>query len=416
MDRGDAGADDRAAPDTANGDILLAMTAIAFTLDELEIPELPGATGWNDFVAMVALQNAVDAEVYGSEELNFTPEELLSGWRKRRYEPKRVLVARSAGRIVARATFERLAARDVEQASPDSASAAVAWLSVQVLPECRRNGIGSALTDMIEALAAHDGCRTLIVCAASAPAPGPTLPSPTGFGAVPLGNSDVHFLLQRGYRLEQVERASRLALPIGVELLTSFAEQAAEFVGTNYIVHCWRDDTPPAWREDIALLYTRMSTDAPTASLQKPEDVWTAERLVAEEHSLARSPRLLLTAAARHIPTDRLVGFSQLSVPAEEHRPVSQQETLVLREHRGHRLGMLLKVANLHYLKGENPGHPSIIAFNAEENRHLLAVNEALGFVPIGYKGTWRRSLPPTAAGSERVARDRSANTTSDRD
>jgi GNAT superfamily N-acetyltransferase len=80
-------------------------------------------------------------------------------------------------------------------------------------------------------------------------------------------------------------------------------------------------------------------------------------------------------------------------VPREAHRAVSQEDTLVLREHRGHRLGMLLKVANLQALHRSMPGYPSVITFNAEENRHMLRVNEELGFVPIGYEGAWRRVL-----------------------
>ena len=380
------------------------MTEIEFTPEELAIPEAPGAAGWNDFAAMVAVRNTVDAEAYGTDELDSTPEELLLIWRNQRYEPQRALVVRVDGRIVARATFERPPTGDADPAAPGPRERVdVARLSVQVLPEWRRHGIGSTLTDQIEALASRDGCRTLLVYAASRPAPGPALPSPTGFGAVPQNNAEVRFLLRRGYRLEQVERGSRLALPIGPELLSSFAVQAAEFAGTDYIVYCWRDNTPEVWREDIAMLYNHMSTDAPSASLQEPEEVWTVERLLHKEQSFAASPRLLLTAAVRHIPSGHLVGFSQLSVPAEVTRPVSQEDTLILREHRGRRLGMLLKAANLHYLQRESPGHPSIITFNAAENRHMLAVDEALGFVPIGYEGAWRRSLTdaPPDAGSD---------------
>lgn len=378
------------------------MTEIAPAIAELTIPAAPHAAGWDDFVAMVAVRNAVEAEVYGSDELDSTPEELLPVWQNQRYEPKRVLVARVRGTIVARATLGHLPAPGIEEHSGSESRATpgapvsghdTAWLSVQVLPDWRRRGIGTALTDQIEALAAADGCHALIVSAASRPAPGPNLVPPTGFGALPLANPEVRFLQRRGYRLEQVSRGSRLALPIGPDLLESFAEQAAGFAGPDYIVHCWRDRTPADWRVDLAGLYTRMSTDAPTAGLQEPEDIWSAQRLVDEEETMAASPRVLLTAAMRHIPSGRLVGYSQLSVPAELHRPVSQEDTLVLREHRGHRLGMLLKVANLHYLAREAPGHPSIITFNAEENRYMLAVNEALGFVPIGFEGAWRRSL-----------------------
>lgn len=100
-----------------------------------------------------------------------------------------------------------------------------------------------------------------------------------------------------------------------------------------------------------------------------------------------------MTAAIEHAPTGHLVGFSSLSVPAQPHRCVAQYATLVLREHRGNRLGMLLKVANLHHLEQVAPGHPSVTTFNAEENRHMLSVNESLGFTPIGYEAAWRKDL-----------------------
>jgi hypothetical protein len=70
---------------------------------------------------------------------------------------------------------------------------------------------------------------------------------------------------------------------------------------------------------------------------------------------------------------------------------VEQQDTLVLREHRGHRLGMLLKVANLRQLALQFPEQSAVTTFNAEENRFMLDVNEALGFTPMGYEGAWRR-------------------------
>jgi hypothetical protein len=54
---------------------------------------------------------------------------------------------------------------------------------------------------------------------------------------------------------------------------------------------------------------------------------------------------------------------------------------------------MLLKIANIEHLVERFPGRPSITTFNAEENRHMLDVNEAVGFVPFAYEGAWQRKL-----------------------
>lgn len=100
-----------------------------------------------------------------------------------------------------------------------------------------------------------------------------------------------------------------------------------------------------------------------------------------------------MTTAARHIETDTLVGFTELVCAHDPSTPVFNHNTLVLHEHRGHRLGMLIKTANLRLLAETAPGHPSVYTWNAEENRHMLDVNEELGFVPVGYEGSWKKVL-----------------------
>jgi GNAT superfamily N-acetyltransferase len=247
-------------------------------------------------------------------------------------------------------------------------------------------------------MAVEDGRRKVIVYTVSKEAPGARLEPPTGFGSVPLENSEVRFLLGRGYTLEQVERGSRLVLPLDERELAERVDAAAARSGADYRLHTWVDHIPEQWREDMVALFTRMSTDAPSAGLDEPEDVWTVERLLDDEERESSSPRSRLIAAAEHVPSGRLVGYTELSVPAELERPISQEDTLVLKEHRGKRLGMLLKVANLQHLQRERPGHPSVMTFNAEENRHMLRVNEAVGFVAVACEGGWKKVLdtPPS--------------------
>jgi len=98
------------------------------------------------------------------------------------------------------------------------------------------------------------------------------------------------------------------------------------------------------------------------------------------------------TTAAQHVPTGKLVAFTDLYV-----RSVSsvarQDDTLVVREHRGHRLGMLVKGEMLLWLHGALPGITTVETFNAEENRNMLAINEAMGFTPLLYAGEWQKRL-----------------------
>jgi GNAT superfamily N-acetyltransferase len=360
-----------------------ATTVTDHTIERVVIPPRLDHPDAADFIATTDVRNAVEADGYGTDELSATAAELLPVWLDQEYEPKQLFAVRVDGRIVARAIYET---RPVAEDD-------IAWVDVQVHPEFRRLGIGSALADHIEALAAEDHRTKLVVYTVSKAAEGERIPSPTGFGSVPAGNAEVRFLLGRGFRLEQVERGSRLALPVESAVIDALIEQSQRAAGADYVLHQWTGRTPERWLDDMALLFTRMSTDAPSAGLEEPEDVWTRQRLIDYEDRAEAGPKTAVVSAVEHVPSGHLVGMTELGVPAEPHRPVSQNDTIVLREHRGHRLGMLLKAANIRQLQEARPGHPSITTFNAEENRHMLDVNEAVGFVPMGYEGAWKKTL-----------------------
>jgi hypothetical protein len=57
---------------------------------------------------------------------------------------------------------------------------------------------------------------------------------------------------------------------------------------------------------------------------------------------------------------------------------------------------MLLKLANMAQLAEVRPEAPFILTGNAEENRPMLDVNEAVGFVPVVYVGAWKKTLTET--------------------
>lgn len=72
---------------------------------------------------------------------------------------------------------------------------------------------------------------------------------------------------------------------------------------------------------------------------------------------------------------------------------VHQEDTLVLDEHRGHRLGMWLKASNLRRAADSWTDAERIYTWNAEENSFMLEVNVALGFRPSGRTAGWQRVL-----------------------
>lgn len=353
---------------------------MTLTIEQLVIPQTLDDSHGDDFIRAMEILNEVEALTYGTPDLAYASEEELPYFHDTFYR-MRLLVARVDGEIVGVTRYET--------GTDDEAD--TSWIGALVLPAYRRQGIGSALIRGLEDFARADERPKAVVYHGVVDLPGEQLVPPTGSGSVPADDAAVRFLLKHGCRLEQVERLSRLALPVP-DLQLRLAAAIAE-TGADYRLQHWIGPTPERWLEDIAVLGNRMSTDAPSAGLEEPEETWTVERVLAADERDKASPRSRFVAAAEHVSTGRLAGFTVLSVPRQPERSVAQYATLVLREHRGHRLGMLLKVANLVQLEEHSGGHPSVTTFNAEENRHMLSVNEALGFVPIASEGAWRKDL-----------------------
>ncbi len=354
-----------------------------FTIEEIPIPaSLDGPEG-ADFIEMVEVRNAVEAATLGSWALAVTAEELLPIYRRQEYEPRRMFVARADGRIVGRSVLQW----SIEEGTN------VSWVFGEVLGAYRNQGIGTALFDEMERIALESGrmvVQTDVIHTRTDG--GERIAPPTGFGDIPARDPGSRFLRNRGYALEQIARISFLDLPVEPTLLATHRRQAESAAGPDYRVVTWVGLTPEQWRPDLAYLKNRMSVDEPAAGLEIDEETWDEARVVSHDEAEIAAGRPLLVVAAEHIPSHRLVGINELSVPTDRTRPVGQEDTLVLAEHRGHRLGMLLKVANLQELAKLAPEAPLVYTFNAEENRPMLNVNEAVGFRAVGYDGAWKKT------------------------
>ncbi|MGY1781689.1 GNAT family N-acetyltransferase [Geodermatophilus sp. SYSU D01036] len=251
----------------------------------------------------------------------------------------------------------------------------VAHVDVAVHPAARRRGVGTALLAEGTRLAAAAGRSSLV---AEVDEPGP-------------GTAGRAFAQAHGWSCGLQETRRDLLLPVDEDRLAAL-EAGAAAASADYEVRTWRDRTPDELLEDRALLGRRMSTDAPSGDVPVGEEEWDAARVREQETVLLDRGRTVLSAGAlRH---GRLVAFTDLHVPLAQPERAHQGGTLVLREHRGHRLGARIKVAVLRELAATLPQVRRISTYNSDTNRPMVAVNEALGFRPAGGLSTWSTRLP----------------------
>ena len=272
-----------------------------------------------------------------------------------------------------------------------------AEIELTVDPARTRAGVGSALLAEVERIATEAGRTSLMAWSEHVGEPEAgspnTIEAPTGSGRIRTDDGGAAFAQKHGYTLEQAERYSLLRLPVEEGLLDRLSAEAAATAGPDYRVHVWRDHIPDEWLDQLAVLESRMSTDAPNADLDFQQTAWDADRVRAWEKQTEVSGHGMLVAAAEHVPSTTLAAFTVLSFPMGYEEIVFQGDTLVLPEFRGHRLGMLVKTANLVALREARPGAARVHTWNAEENRFMLAINVALGFRPTGVCGAWQKRL-----------------------
>ena len=187
-----------------------------------------------------------------------------------------------------------------------------------------------------------------------------------------------------------METRRDLVLPPDQQALSALEVEARE-ASAGYAVVTWRDRTPDELLDDRAVLEQRMTTDAPHGDLPVQGERWDGDRIREYEASHVARGRTVLSAGA--VKDGRLVAFTDLHIPLAQPQHAHQAGTLVLSEHRGHRLGALMKTAVLRELAATKPEVRRISTYNSDSNRPMVAVNEALGFQPAGRLSTWSRHI-----------------------
>jgi GNAT superfamily N-acetyltransferase len=238
---------------------------------------------------------------------------------------------------------------------PDRENRQRASLYVEVHPDCRRRGIGSALLRHAAELAAADG-RSMLVTSTIIESPGEA------------------FAVRAGAE-PGIAEARRVQILAKLPALRADADQAAG----GYSLVTWTDHTPEEYLAGAAAVFNAMS-DAPHNPGHESR-VWDAERVREQFDNL----RYLFgsrgySVAALADATGEMAAISQVEVDPEHPSWGTQQITAVARPHRGHRLGLLVKTAMLEWLASAEPQLERIVTWNAAANEHMIAINEQLGY------------------------------------
>lgn len=246
---------------------------------------------------------------------------------------------------------------------PDLDNTHVAYADIAVDPACWRRGTGSVALAAAEERARADGRRTLVVEAFA----------PLGAEAPGLTFARTH-----GYRPALEDRIKVVDL-VATEPTWDALEDEARRRAVGYTLVEWADRVPDEHVTHYCRINEAFLEQMPLGELDLEPEVWTEERVRTRNEQSRRGGRRELAVAAL-APDGAMVGLTE--VVLNDHAPHRgfQSGTLVLPEHRGRALGLLMKLRNHRRLRAEHPACTALMTGNAGVNAAMNAVNERLGY------------------------------------
>ncbi|WP_161962514.1 GNAT family N-acetyltransferase [Nocardioides speluncae] len=263
-------------------------------------------------------------------------------------------VAREDGTPVGYATTASSQRRNLEAAR----------LGGAVLPDHQQRGVGRALLDRVRA---GTDRRYLFATAWETTAGEQALPR--------LGFEDLSSMIIRRIYLDE---------PAAAE--DDLRDEVKAAAG-DYELFRQVGPTPEAELPDMVVLREAIN-DGPSRGVDYED--WPTSRIAAYESSLVTRKQTQHTVVARHRESGEPAGITIVCV--DEIRPLvaAQEDTSVLRAHRGHRLGLALKLEMIDWLRADRPDVGIVDTWNASQNEHMITVNDRLGMKPVAQSWTFR--------------------------
>jgi GNAT superfamily N-acetyltransferase len=251
---------------------------------------------------------------------------------------------------------------------PLTENTGVAQVEIDVPEPHRGRGVGTALWEAAADRATVEG-RTIIQTEVNVGAGRSLAASPGGRFALRLGFADRH-----------VENHLAVALPLPEDRLAAL-EASVPATAAAYGIVAWSGRCPDEHLPVYAEMRTAMERDVPVGELTREPAVWDADRIRESEERMSRTYRPVVSLARA---TDGgPAGYSLAFVPHGDPDNVLQDDTYVVRAHRGRRLSTLLKIRNLREVEPYRAGRRWLHTWTADGNAAMRAVNARFGFTAV---------------------------------
>lgn len=272
----------------------------------------------------------------------------------------------------------------VQLALPMAENLHIVTVELWVHPAYRRRGVGRATFAAIEQFAREHG-RTMLLGEYCEPVP----------GGVARDAGPAAFARAVGAQAALPEVRRRLDLTTVDSNDWRARYEEARRHATGYSLVWWSGPVPEEYVDDVAYLDSRLLRDAPMGELRYEPEKIDANRIRATDDVLRRRGTRNYHAVARDDQTGRVVAWTAMYLSPGESTQAWQGITIVDPDHRGHRLGLLVKLENLQRTRDQEPDLRYIDTHNAAENRHMIENNEAIGFRPVDGWVNWQSDVPP---------------------
>jgi GNAT superfamily N-acetyltransferase len=235
------------------------------------------------------------------------------------------------------------------------------WAQIAVHPEHRRRGHGTMIMSEAVRRTREAGRNTIWVATAEDDQGARNFVEGFGFS----------------YASHDARRRQLLAEVDHTELRRLWAE--AHTAASDY---CLERLQPPVTDQVLAELVevTAAINDAPMGDLTYEDEKFDIRRLQDLETALLGRGDCAYRVIARHQSTGEVGGHTMVMTHPLQPEVGWQGDTAVARHHRGHRLGLLLKIDMMHWLTDAEPQLKIIETWNNADNKFMIDVNEALGY------------------------------------